>query len=142
MRIAVAQLPADTIIFEEDIPAASLGLDTEVVRFYTPIHATAEASCITNAVSVALSLEGMMQVTCGRCLEEFKVPIDKELTLYYQVTALDETIDLDPDIREEIILDYPLQPLCKSDCRGLCVTCGKNLNEGGCSCATTKEKTF
>jgi uncharacterized protein len=44
------------------------------------------------------------------------------------------TIDLGPDIREEIILDYPVKPLCKPDCKGLCPTCGKNLNEGQCNC--------
>ena len=44
------------------------------------------------------------------------------------------TIDLDQDIREEIILDYPIKPLCNPDCKGLCPKCGKNLNEGGCNC--------
>ena len=47
------------------------------------------------------------------------------------------TIDLDQDIREEIILDYPIKPLCRPDCKGLCPRCGKNLNEGGCSCGVT-----
>ena len=52
------------------------------------------------------------------------------------------TIDLDQDIKEEIILDYPIKPLCNPDCKGLCPKCGKNLNEGGCSCAITEKKTF
>jgi uncharacterized protein len=43
-------------------------------------------------------------------------------------------IDLNPDIREEIILVYPIKPLCSIDCKGLCPKCGKNLNEGKCNC--------
>ena len=35
---------------------------------------------------------------------------------------------------EEFVLALPVRPLCKPDCKGLCPDCGKNLNEGSCSC--------
>ena len=41
-------------------------------------------------------------------------------------------IDLEPLIREYAILDIPISPLCKTDCRGLCLECGQNLNQYEC----------
>ena len=44
-------------------------------------------------------------------------------------------LELAPMLREHVILSAPMQPLCNNDCLGLCVQCGKNLNEGPCHCA-------
>lgn len=43
-------------------------------------------------------------------------------------------LDLAPMLREHVILSAPMQPLCAEDCKGLCVRCGKDLNEGLCQC--------
>ena len=42
--------------------------------------------------------------------------------------------DLDELVREDIILSLPARFVCRDDCKGLCPQCGKNLNEGSCSC--------
>ncbi len=46
-----------------------------------------------------------------------------------------DTIDLTPLAREAILLDLPLAPVCSPDCKGLCPTCGADLNRGSCDCA-------
>jgi uncharacterized protein len=52
-----------------------------------------------------------------------------------EVTFLEgDEIDLDEIIRENIYLSIPVQPLCSEACRGLCPFCGKDLNEGDCTC--------
>jgi len=43
-------------------------------------------------------------------------------------------VELAPMLREHIILASPMQPLCREKCAGLCVRCGKDLNEGPCQC--------
>jgi len=40
-------------------------------------------------------------------------------------------------IREQVLLALPTRPLCDEDCRGLCPSCGADLNEGDCRCATS-----
>ncbi len=53
----------------------------------------------------------------------------------YDYIVLDDyKLDLDELIVSDVILELPSKILCKLDCRGLCVKCGKNLNEGSCSC--------
>ena len=93
---------------------------------------------------------------CGRCLETYNFELDKhfdfvltpglvnaerrteELTrddLGLSFYALDE-IDLAPLIAEQVLLALPTRPLCSENCRGLCGSCGVNLNIQSCSCAT------
>ena len=45
-------------------------------------------------------------------------------------------IDLDPIVREQILLALPMYAICRDDCRGLCGICGQNRNENQCSCET------
>ena len=45
-----------------------------------------------------------------------------------------ELLDLQPLVRDALLLELPLAPLCSEDCRGLCPTCGADLNDGPCSC--------
>ena len=49
-----------------------------------------------------------------------------------------KTIDLEPLVREQVLLALPMHAVCREDCKGLCGTCGKNLNEGECGCAPSQ----
>jgi len=137
VKIDVNKIPLEGLTLEEQINPSALDLDTDIVKFSRPIKIRAEVSKITNAVTVALSLSGSIHLNCSRCLGEFKIDLKKNLRSNYQVNKSEPIIDLDQDIKEEIILDYPIKPLCNPDCKGLCPKCGENLNEGGCSCAVT-----
>jgi uncharacterized protein len=45
-----------------------------------------------------------------------------------------KTIDLDPIVREQVLLALPVSVLCREDCKGLCTVCGQDLNEKDCGC--------
>ena len=45
-----------------------------------------------------------------------------------------ELLDLQPLVRDALLLELPLAPLCREDCKGLCPTCGADLNDGPCPC--------
>jgi len=142
VKIDINKIPLEGLTLEEEVNPSALDLETDIVKFLEPIKIRAEVSKITNAVTVNLSLSGSIHLNCSRCLKEFNVTLKKVLRLNYHVDRTKPIIDLDQDIKEEIILDYPIKPLCNPDCKGLCPKCGKNLNEGGCSCAITEKKTF
>ena len=152
MKIDINKIPLEGLTLEEKVSPSALDLETDTVKLSGPIKIRAEVSRVTNAVTVGLSLSGSILLSCSRCLKEFNVALKKIPRLNYQVDKSEPIIDLDQDIREEIILDYPIKPLCNPDCKGLCPKCGKNLNpervdppihlkegsnEGGCSCAIT-----
>lgn len=144
MKININQIPPEGLTREEDVAPSELELDTDIVKFQGPIKIKADISKITNVVTADVALNALMRMSCIRCLDEFQVDYKKKVRLNYPVGAaspggginkkIELIIDLDEDIREEIILDYPIRPLCSLSCQGLCPQCGKNLNEGDCKC--------
>ncbi len=136
MIIDTRQIPPEGLILTQDISSGEMDLDVGIIKFSGPIRITAHASKITNAVTVDLTVAALMRVSCSRCLSECKKDFKKGMRLNYQVESDAPIIDLNPDIRDEIMLDYPIKPLCKPDCKGLCPKCGKNLNEEKCNCGS------
>ena len=55
--------------------------------------------------------------------------------LNYNLSNLGNYLDIDKDVREEMLLNFPMKVLCSEDCKGICSGCGANLNNQKCSCA-------
>ncbi len=134
MRIEVSRIPTDGMTVSESLTPQALDLETEIIKFRGPVTVLADISRITNAVTVDFTVQAKMYLRCSRCLEEFDMFFNKEFQVSFPVDISEPSIDLDPEIREEIILEYPIKPLCKAQCKGLCPKCGKNLNEINCGC--------
>ena len=62
--------------------------------------------------------------------EELELSADDLDFAYYE----EDTIDLDVLVFEQVLLQIPIKPLCKDDCKGLCPHCGINLNVASCGC--------
>ncbi|MDD4899909.1 MAG: DUF177 domain-containing protein, partial [Candidatus Omnitrophica bacterium] len=107
---------------------------TESIKFRGPLTVKAQVSRVTNAVIAKVSVAGRIFFDCSRCLRESEAALKKDFSLHFVLDKGDVEINFDPDIRQEIIIDYPIKPLCRTDCLGLCLKCGKNLNEGKCNC--------
>ena len=135
MKIYINQIPAEGIELKERILPQDLELDTDQIKFREPISVVLYAHRITNALTVEMTLTAPMVFICSRCLNEFGSVYNKSFKLGYQLERDTRFIDLSCDIRQEIILDYPIQALCKPDCKGLCHKCGKDLNQDKCDCA-------
>jgi uncharacterized protein len=106
---------------------------------------------VGSSMSVELRLEAVMEGVlasgsaraslageCARCLEPFDDEIDvefQELYVYPESDAEDdeacrldgELLDLEPTIRDAVVLALPFQPVCQPDCEGLCPECGARL---------------
>ncbi len=137
MKIIINQVPAEGLYLKEEIDSAGLDLATDLIKFRSPLKLSARITRITNALTVDLTIQAVIFADCARCLNEFDWVFDKDIQLHYPLESSDVFIDLKPEIREEVILDYPIKPLCSLSCKGLCLKCGKNKNEGGCNCGST-----
>jgi len=137
VKININQIPTGGLTLEEDESASALDLETETIKFPQALRIKARLFKITNIVSADVILSTALRTICSRCLNEIEIDFQKSLKLNYQVSKSEQVVDLNPEIREEIIVDYPLKPLCSQNCKGLCPKCGKNLNEGDCYCAST-----
>ena len=116
-------------------------------KFLAPV--SVRGSVANNGKSLILRAEcnGTMQTQCGRCLkdieETFYFPLeeqliqndDAEISGDEDVIVFDGyTFELDEIILNNFLMNINGSYLCKEDCMGLCPSCGKNLNEGDCSC--------
>lgn len=92
-----------------------------------------------------LQVEGEAQIEtdCVKCLDEFYQPVRFDFEELYQfpsrhreetdlILPMDGYIDLRSLYREYLILAMPIKPVCSSNCNGLCVVCGTNLNKKIC----------
>lgn len=93
-------------------------------------------------------------VTCSRCLTESTAPISIKFQEEYLPTididsglavnvpfttfAIDNKhiLDLSDALQQYALLEIPINPLCMPECKGLCATCGQNLNTGTCKCSS------
>ena len=84
--------------------------------------------------------EGLWEVECSRCLKPFRSSFRGRLDETYPLETPE--IDAGEEIRQGMVLELPVQPLCSPACKGLCPQCGKNLNEGPCACRSEKPSPF
>ena len=106
----------------------------------TPVFIT-----VVNAGDHKLSLCGesniKVQIPCARCLK----PVAADIEVQFDLGTEDEkkdyidgyNLDVDRLVHDEAMLVWPERILCREDCRGLCISCGQNLNNGSCDCKRT-----
>lgn len=106
-------------------------------------------------VLLEAALDGAVNVQCSRCLRDVHCPVSLEIVEEFQPTvdvvrgtfvAVDEedaallinehhVLDIAEVVRQALLLEVPLQVLCREECAGLCPTCGLDLNLGPCDCS-------
>jgi uncharacterized protein len=106
-----------------------------------------EGKVVVSRNSEGLLFQGSFQaytpVSCGRCLVDFGQPLKTDFTELYTfeshvqadtelIYPEDGQIDLGPVLREYLLLEMPINPVCKPGCKGLCPVCGNDLNLEDC----------
>lgn len=125
------------------VPAPNgLGNDEIIsVLAETPLGLDISLESVIEGVWVSGTATVTVVGECVRCLRAITEPLEVELAelfVYADKSEADEEvsqvegdlIDLEPLLRDNVVLNLPFQPLCRVDCAGLCVICGDNLDEG------------
>jgi len=130
-------LPAEGVNIRGSISFAQLDIVGED-RFSFPENLNYDlllAPCGGKNVLLRGALRASMAIVCDRCNAPGKLPLAVDNVCHTYEDAYGKTIDLTPDIREDILITFPQKFLCHADCPGLCVHCGQDLNVGACGCA-------
>ncbi|WP_459968870.1 YceD family protein [Nocardioides pyridinolyticus] len=125
------------------VPApADLGIEVLHVPEGAPVELDLRLEAVVEGVLVTGTASAELAGECARCLE----PIDDEIDVRFQelfvyddqdysseddeVSKLeDDLLDLEPLLRDAVVLALPFQPLCEDDCPGLCPECGARLKD-------------
>ncbi len=125
--------------FPFDFPEIHLHPDLDLRN----LTGVARVTRTAQGLLLQMKLNAFSTVECGRCLKDFDQSLNIDFTELYAFTPnsitdsgllVPETgkIDLEPLVREEMILAFPMSPICQSDCKGLCPICGNDLSESTC----------
>lgn len=140
-----------------DAPGASVSFSTSVdlsdLRFgsHFPVSEPVAASGTVRNTAGVLVLTGTVSTTLHAVCDRCAAPFDRAVTIPMEVVLVTEltneenedewvfplqgdSADLEDIVRTVFVLNMDSKLLCKPDCAGLCCRCGKNLNEGPCSC--------
>lgn len=161
LEVSLAKIPDEGLAFEAEVSPADFAFpsDTEV-ELPRPIQVRGQFTKVGEQAYFHGTARGTLAVECSRCLETMQSPFVAEIRVVYLapsarlriegedgVDADDEldlythdgmTLDLRPPVYDQVLLAFPLQPLCRPDCAGLCHVCGENRNEVACTCQTTE----
>ena len=131
--------------YRRRVPAPTgLGNDLVGVPQDAPLAVDVRLESVTEGVLVTGTVTAELVGQCGRCLE----PVTDELVVdvcelfAYRASATDETteqdevhrvdgdlLDVEPVVRDAVVLGLPWTPLCRPDCAGLCPDCGQRLDD-------------
>jgi len=139
-----ADLPADDPVWQEGDPVPA-----------TPLRVTGRLSSAGGGrLYWHGKVEGDVTIPCRRCLADASVHVQDESHVIFaeagseeaedpDVYVLDERsnqLDLRPVVREQWLLNVPSYAVCRDECKGICPTCGKDLNEGPCDCSGERDR--
>jgi len=147
----IAKTPGMTAKVDIDVPCPkSLGFVCP-----TPVKGRMELNNTGTLLLLTGRIKTEVQVECSRCLADFTLPVETDMEEEFRVEKVGDAmralpleedevsaelvsagniLDVDELIRQSLLVDLPIQPLCKPDCAGLCPTCGENLNMRKCQC--------
>ncbi len=140
--------------FDKVYEPEAFAADHDAFRVVAPVALGCDVFKDKDQFRLAGRVQTTLELPCSRCLEPFRWPIDAAFDLRYQPHSVNtgegereieeddlttafyehDEIDLGQLMREQCYLVLPMKPLCRDDCRGLCATCGANLNHGACGC--------
>jgi len=157
MIIRIESIPEGGKSLHEEIDPATMELDEPYYSIDEPLIFTGRATRNEEDVYVKGNLKGTLKSECGRCLEVFAMQIDLPVDAVFvpqRENGEDEdemfepesnlsycdgdSIDLLQEIKDIILVNLPIKPICRSDCKGLCPRCGKDLNKDSCQCENRK----
>ena len=139
MIIDLSEIDEGESILEGEEPASILELDDVAnTTVDGPVQYRLAVSLVGDELVILGETKVPISFTCVRCTELFSTIVgEKQFSRAIEVNQTMESVDLTGDIRESIILAFPMNPLCEQGCKGLCASCGGNLNETRCECAPT-----
>ena len=147
----IIEIPGGSVPFACDLDTDRLDFPS-VAAYKAKPHAEGRVYNEAGVLHLEGTLRAEMTCICDRCGREFdsvKVTplqatiVEEESEEHPELFVLEgNELDLDDVLSTCFILDMETKFLCREDCKGLCSTCGKNLNDGPCGCRKQTDPRF
>ena len=143
LRVNVGHILNKPVGFVRKVQVKSEGLSVSSDLFLDILCGNINLTRTPLGILVVGDIEAIGSTECGRCLDDYSSTTHTSISELYTLSSseqsdftIDESfmLDLAPLFRELLLVAEPIQALCCSDCKGLCVDCGANLNNAKCDC--------
>lgn len=139
-RVPVADLLAEPGHRREVVIDTEVGWGLELSRVGPPLQAGLLLESASGGLVVRGRVDTSVTHTCHRCLVEWSEALPVDLLEVLGTGEDDDgypiigdVADLEPPVRDAVLLAVSLSPTCRDDCRGLCAVCGADLNTAPCA---------
>lgn len=153
MKIRLNSLKEGQQIIQKSLPKEHLNISENC--FKNPINLTLSLDKGTTEIYITGKVETEGNFQCDRCLSPFSKHLEATFKVILSSTISEITsdeniipishstyeVDLSPQIRDTLLLSIPTKKLCDKKCRGICPSCGVNLNFEECLCSTSTTST-
>jgi uncharacterized protein len=161
VKIRVADITERTIVLEAEEKTALFPTLAQVqsvgeCQFLSPLSVLLAVAREFDHIRVNGTVATKVGLVCSRCLCEFSADLNSSFTIFYTkaptaqpedevelgehdliaATYSGDEIDFSAEIAEQILLEIPYKPLCSEECKGLCSSCGADLNSSDCTCSS------
>jgi uncharacterized protein len=137
-----------TLEVDADVPLGSMIVGDSEVPFSTPPHLRAMLANLGDVILLSGTVEATARLDCSRCLEAFDLPLCGTLDAVISDTddadtrsedqewypLQGENVDVLPAAESALRVEMPFAPVHDEACRGICPTCGCDLNRDECTC--------
>ena len=156
MLLSIKEMEVRKIPFAATWQPGEIDFSGSDVRQSDPLRAEGVAELLPHTggeVRVHGKVETTLEADCDRCLANAKFPVNAAFDLFYrpvskeavEEAAIDEGeaemgfyelpgLVLEDILREQVLLQLPMQLVCRESCKGICPDCGANRNEVNCGC--------
>ncbi len=151
MKIIISEIPEEGLELN-----LSDDIRSDVVTISSPVKSVLRIDKVGEDILARGVLNGDVELECSRCLKNFPLHISSQVNVVFHpvkdiakseqhqlkgdeldtVFYAGDILDTDDLLREQLILNIPMKPLCSPDCKGICPMCGADLSVSGCNCKT------
>ena len=137
----------DTVL---DLEGPELGITDDELPLEGPLSIALAVHRLEERLTIRGTVTGRVREACARCGREIHRPLNVEFMLLAEerpegaapdagpdddiVYHDGQMLDLSDHVRQVVMVDAPMAPLCREDCQGLCPGCGADLADGACRC--------
>ncbi|HLD69827.1 MAG TPA: DUF177 domain-containing protein [Candidatus Omnitrophota bacterium] len=140
MRIYIRDIKFDGLNISDELSADFIGgREDDDFRFIAPVAVKCLIEKADNTIMIEAKTKGMYKSFCALCLEPVEQKWEQSCSFDKEISKDTEFVDLDEDLRQEIIMRFPYRVVCSANCRGICPGCGVNLNTESCQCRPNKD---
>ena len=128
LKINLRHIEEHEACLQGELPVAELdlGVQDEMIRLEKPLRYDLEVQQLHDSLLVTGSLELVLNCECVRCLKPFAYKLEMSGWALHlplegedKVSIVNDSVDLTPFVREDMLLEFPQHPLCQPECAGL-----------------------